>query len=78
MHLTRPQEVYEPLWDEILHLAEAAGFGIRGIWIADVAQQGQSGVLNEDKLGNDRESEIRGLLFRQALTWSSLVVRPSS
>lgn len=24
--------------------------------MADVAHQGESGVLNEDKLGNDRES----------------------
>lgn len=27
--------------------------GIRGIWIADVAQQGQSGIVNEHLLGND-------------------------
>ncbi len=26
---------------------------MRGIWIADVAWQGQSGILNEEKLGND-------------------------
>ena len=30
------------------------GFRIRSIWIADVANQGQSGVLNENVLGNDR------------------------
>ena len=29
------------------------GFRIRGIWIADVAWQGQSGILNEDILGDD-------------------------
>ena len=31
------------------------GQAIAGIWIADVAHQGLSGVLNEEKLGNDRK-----------------------
>ncbi|TID21412.1 Alpha/beta hydrolase family-domain-containing protein [Venturia nashicola] len=48
-----PKELYEPLWDELLKLSKSAGFGIRGIWIADVAHQGMSSVLNESKLGND-------------------------
>ncbi|EDU40384.1 conserved hypothetical protein [Pyrenophora tritici-repentis Pt-1C-BFP] len=48
-----PKELYEPLWDELLQKCKQYGFGIRGIWIADVAHQGWSGVLNEDKLGND-------------------------
>ena len=30
------------------------GFAIRSIWMADVAHQGESGVLNEDLLGSDR------------------------
>ena len=49
-----PKELYEPLWDELLKRCEQHGFGIRGIWIADVVHQGWSGVLNEGKLGNDR------------------------
>jgi hypothetical protein len=49
-----PKELYEPLWDELLKRCEQYGFGIRGIWIADVVHQGWSSVLNEDKLGNDR------------------------
>jgi hypothetical protein len=49
-----PKELYEPLWDELLKRCQQSGFGIRGIWIADVVNQGSSGVLNEDKLGNDR------------------------
>jgi hypothetical protein len=49
-----PKELYEPLWDEILKRCQQHGFGIRGIWIADVVHQGWSSVLNEDKLGNDR------------------------
>jgi hypothetical protein len=49
-----PKELYEPLWDELLNRCRQHGFGIRGIWIADVVHQGWSSVLNEDKLGNDR------------------------
>lgn len=49
-----PKELYEPLWDELLKKSQQHGFGIRGIWIADVVHQGWSSVLNEDKLGNDR------------------------
>lgn len=47
------KELYEPLWDEILHRSKEQNFRIRSIWIADVACQGSSGVLNERLLGND-------------------------
>jgi len=43
------------LWDEIYLRAKANNFRIRSIWIADAAHQGQSGVLNENKIGNDRK-----------------------
>lgn len=43
------------MWDDLLVRSKSNGFRIRGIWIADVAQQGASGVLNENILGNDRE-----------------------
>lgn len=46
------------MWEDLLAESEKQGFRIRGIWIADVAWQGQSGILNESKLGNDRE--LRG------------------
>ena len=46
------KEAYEPLWDE-LHRAFRGK--IRAIWIADVSNQGASGVLNEHILGDDRE-----------------------
>jgi len=49
-----PKELYEPLWEDLLPLLRERGVWIRGIWIADVAHQGESGVLNEDLLGNDR------------------------
>ena len=48
-----PKELYEPLWDDLFRALRKQGQAIRSIWIADVAQQGMSGVLNEDRLGND-------------------------
>lgn len=50
--------MYEPLWDELYQRMTEAGKSIRGIWIADVAHQGESGVLNEKKLGNDRSCTV--------------------
>lgn len=49
------KELYEPLWDDLLAALEQAGspFRIRSIWMADVAHQGASYVMNENKLGND-------------------------
>ncbi len=49
------QELYEPLWQDIHARSKANGFQIRSIWIADRANSGASGVLNEAKLGNDRK-----------------------
>ncbi|KAJ6108272.1 hypothetical protein N7523_009595 [Penicillium sp. IBT 18751x] len=48
-----PKELYEPLWEEIHARSQEAGFRIRSIWMADVAWEGESGVINEDSLGND-------------------------
>ena len=48
-----PKELYQPLWDDLSRVLKKKGQAIRGIWIADVAQQGMSGIINEDKLGND-------------------------
>ncbi|KAI9698917.1 MAG: hypothetical protein M1836_003106 [Candelina mexicana] len=48
-----PKECYEPLWEEILRQSTAKGIRIRGIWMADVAHQGASGVLNEHIIGDD-------------------------
>ncbi|KZF26294.1 putative toxin biosynthesis protein [Xylona heveae TC161] len=48
-----PKELFEPMWDELLHKSSDNGFNIRGIWIADVSNQGESGILNEDKIGDD-------------------------
>jgi hypothetical protein len=52
--------MYEPLWDDLHASSKRNGIRIRSIWIADVAHQGASGVLNEQLLGNDRKSEING------------------
>ncbi|KAI9775658.1 MAG: hypothetical protein M1839_000983 [Geoglossum umbratile] len=51
--LRNSKELYEPLWDEMLIRSRKHGFRIRSIWIADVSHQGQSGVLNEDRMGDD-------------------------
>ncbi|KAM0468837.1 hypothetical protein ACHAP7_010521 [Fusarium lateritium] len=48
-----PKEMYEPLWEDIYQRASQTGIRIRSIWIADMWNQGQSGVLNEKILGND-------------------------
>lgn len=48
-----PKELYEPLWEELHLQSKQHGFAIRAIWIADMAQQGASGFLNEKMLGDD-------------------------
>ena len=46
------------MWDELHGHLKTKGIKIRSIWIADVSHQGESGVLNEHKLGNDRTLAI--------------------
>ncbi|EEP80968.1 conserved hypothetical protein [Uncinocarpus reesii 1704] len=48
-----PKELYEPFWEDLLAGSKKNGFRIRAIWIADVAHQGNSSVMNEHALGND-------------------------
>ncbi|PWY93905.1 toxin biosynthesis protein [Aspergillus sclerotioniger CBS 115572] len=45
-----PKECYEPIWNELVALK---GVKIKGIWFADCVNQGASGVVNEDVLGDD-------------------------
>ncbi|KAK5073712.1 hypothetical protein LTS08_002191 [Lithohypha guttulata] len=47
------KELYEPLWEDLIKESEKHNYRIVSIWIADVAHQGESSVINEDKLGND-------------------------
>ncbi|PYI34276.1 toxin biosynthesis protein [Aspergillus indologenus CBS 114.80] len=56
-----PKECYEPLWDELLRTFNGR---IKAIWFADCSNQGTSGVLNEDNLGDDPNwfDHSRGLL----------------
>lgn len=61
-HLTLAQELYEPLWDDLHERLARSGVRIRSIWIADMWNQGQSGVLNEKILGNDREQLASGFI----------------
>lgn len=60
-----PKELYEPLWQGLCLFLEAKGLEIQSIWIADVSHQGVSGILNEDKLGNDPHwnDHARDLLY---------------
>ncbi|OCT49969.1 toxin biosynthesis protein [Cladophialophora carrionii] len=53
-----PKELYEPMFDDLYEELKALGRTIRAIWIADLAHQGQSYVLNEKALGNDRGFKI--------------------
>ncbi|KAI0405092.1 Alpha/beta hydrolase family-domain-containing protein [Xylaria palmicola] len=50
-----PKELYEALWADLHALSRdpASGFRLRAVWIADVANQGYSGELNEAALGDD-------------------------
>lgn len=50
--------MYEPLWDELYERMAESRRRIRGIWIADMARQGESGLLNENVSGNDRWSHV--------------------
>ena len=50
------------MFDDLQENLSSLGKRIRSIWIADVAHQGQSGVINEDALGNDRMFAIQELL----------------
>lgn len=56
--------MYEALWED-LHAAskKSKGFRIRSIWIADVAWQGQSGLMNQNELGNDRRYTFTKILY---------------
>lgn len=47
--------MYEPLWEDLYHALQKQGVRIRAIWVPDVASQGRSGILNRERLGNDRK-----------------------
>lgn len=54
---------------------------IRSIWMADVAQEGQSSVINEDSLGNDRMAYaclIRALVMLTPLQLAGSTTREIS
>lgn len=50
----KEKELYEPIWEGALSQLHDKGIRIRSIWIADIANQAASGVLNGEFLGNDR------------------------
>jgi len=47
------KELYEPLWEDLFAQAKEAGLRVRSIWMADMASEGESDILNEPHLGND-------------------------
>ncbi|KAJ2968639.1 hypothetical protein NQ176_g9081 [Zarea fungicola] len=50
-----PKELYEPLWEDLVKELSGKGVRVGSIWMADCAWQGQSGILNRDKLGDERK-----------------------
>ncbi|RCI07468.1 hypothetical protein L249_4565 [Ophiocordyceps polyrhachis-furcata BCC 54312] len=52
-----PKELYEPLWDHLHHHSRSHGYCIRSIWMADMAPQGISGILNEKNMSMDNSWE---------------------
>lgn len=71
------KEVYEPLWEDLLTQCNKHNLRIRSIWMADIAQQGTSGLLNETKLGRTASwsDHARDLLL-MINTFSSLLPAP--
>ncbi|KAJ5132443.1 hypothetical protein N7448_006601 [Penicillium atrosanguineum] len=47
-----PKELFEPLWEHFYAYLKKYSIPLRAIWIADVSNQGASGVLNEDIQGD--------------------------
>ncbi|ETN46007.1 uncharacterized protein HMPREF1541_00190 [Cyphellophora europaea CBS 101466] len=60
-----PSELLEPFWDDFYEHVRSKGQHIRSIWVADQAHQGQSGIFNEEILGNDPSwfDHARDLLY---------------
>lgn len=51
------KELYEPFFDDLYELSRKSNgiLSIGSIWIADMVTHGESGILNEGKLGLDSE-----------------------
>ncbi|EEA23577.1 hypothetical protein TMatcc_002454 [Talaromyces marneffei ATCC 18224] len=47
-----PKELYEPLWEDLYTKMKEKSIPLRAIWIADISNQGVSGVLNERSQGD--------------------------
>lgn len=57
-NINRPQELYEPFFDDLLSRYESSGLRIRSIWAPDAVHQGASGILNESFLGDERKATL--------------------
>ncbi|RAH75552.1 putative toxin biosynthesis protein [Aspergillus aculeatinus CBS 121060] len=60
-----PKEIYEPLWEDLYAQLKQHSIPLRAIWVADVSNQGASGVLNEDIQGDQTNwfDHSRDLLY---------------
>ena len=58
--LSCAKELYEPTWDALYEQSrrDESNLRIRSIWSIDFCNQGASGVLNEDALGDERTSVV--------------------
>lgn len=52
--LTTKKELYEPLWEDLYLKLKKNSTPLRAIWVADISNQGASGILNEDIQGDTR------------------------
>ena len=46
------KEIYEPLWEDLYAELKQRQIPLRAIWVADISNQGSSGVLNENIQGD--------------------------
>ncbi|TAQ83546.1 hypothetical protein B7494_g8128 [Chlorociboria aeruginascens] len=69
------QELYEPLWDDLVQSLEKRGRRIRSIWFSDVSNQGASGLLN-DKLKYEDVNDHSRDLFHMVNQFRSEMIQP--
>jgi hypothetical protein len=50
------KEMYEPFFDDLLGVLEKKGVKVRAVWAVDAATHGESGMVNDWILGDDRKS----------------------
>ncbi|KAM0123444.1 hypothetical protein ACHAO1_011294 [Botrytis cinerea] len=74
-----PKELYEPLWDDLYEQLKERGVAIRGIWVADAAGLGFSGLMDEGKLSNEYKGvtliiDITNLAYLHPRLFTTLIL----